>query len=189
MDLVSPGLVETNLTAVVGRDSARAITAAIQAGATQIRTGVTRQVGVRAKVGTTAGWVVGAGNDLSYMATMAASQTAGTLVIPIDGLTVGDTITGFALVGQIESGGQTVTLDADLRKITAVAAEPTDASVGAITQLSVIADTKVSSANAGKTGLAEVVAADVTYYLLLTATTGTSADIILQGALVTVTTS
>jgi hypothetical protein len=153
-----------------------------------IRTAQTYGVGTRAKVGGTAGWVVGAANDLGYMATMAASQTAGTLVIPIDGLHVGDTITGFHLVGQIESAGGTVTLDADLRKHVAVAADPSDASVGTITQISVIEDTKVDSTQ-GKTGLEEVVGQDETFYLLVTGTTDASTDIILLGAMITVTTN
>lgn len=143
-----------------------------------------RQVQTRAKVGATAGWTVAAGNDLPYMGTVAASKTAATLVVPIDGLKVGDTITGFKVVAQIESAGGAVTLDADLRKITNVAAEPTDASVGAITQVSVTADTAVA---AEKTGLSEVVAANETFYVLLTATTAGSTDIILQGLTVTVT--
>jgi len=156
----------------------------VESGGSIARTAVERLVGTRAKVGATAGWTVGAGNDLPYMGTVAASQTAATLVVPLDGLKVGETITGFKVIGQIESAGNAVTLDADLRKITTVAAEPTDASVGAITQISVTADTAVATE---KTGLTEVVAANETYYVLLTATTLGSTDIILQGLTYTVT--
>jgi hypothetical protein len=132
------------------------------------------QIANRAKVGTTAGWTVGAANNLGTIATMAASQTAGTLVIPIDGLKIGDIITGFKINAQIESGGNAVTLDADLRALTNVAADPTDASIGAITQVSVTADAAVA---AEKTGLTEVVTSGKTYYLLLTGTTLGSTDI------------
>lgn len=149
-----------------------------------IRSSQERLVGTRAKVGGTAGWTVAAADDLPYMGTVAASQTAATLVVPIDGLKVGETITGFKVVAQIESGGNTVTLDADLRKITNAAAEPTDGSVGAITQVSATEDTAVA---AEKTGLTEVVAATETFYILLTATTAASTDIILLGLTVTVT--
>ncbi len=45
---------------------------------------------------------------------MAASQSAGTLVIPIGGLHIGDTITGFKVIAQVESAGNVVTIDADL---------------------------------------------------------------------------
>ena len=136
-----------------------------------------------AKVGGTAGWTLAAADNVS-LATVAASQTGSKLVIPITGLKVGDTITGFNVVGQIESAGGTVTLDADLRKHTAAAADVSDASVGSITQISVTADAIVSAA---KTGLTEVVAAGESFYLLLTATTAATTDIALQGATITVT--
>jgi hypothetical protein len=142
------------------------------------------------KVGATAGWTVGGGGvNTGLTATMAAGGTAATLVVPIPGLKVGDTITGFHLIGQIESAGNTATLDADLRKHTAAAADPSDASVGAITQISVTADTAITSANSTKASLAEVVAADETFYVLLTGTTAASTDIALMGIAVTVTES
>lgn len=151
------------------------------------RTGYIVQVGHDAKVGGTAGWVLGAANDLPYIATMAASQSAGTLVIPLNNLHIGDTITGFRIVAQVESAGNTVTIDAVLRAVTNVAAEPTDAAIGTgMTQVSVTADTAVSQA---KTGLTEVVTSGKTYYLLVTATTAASTDIILQACEVTVTQS
>jgi hypothetical protein len=152
-----------------------------------IRTGIEKQIATRAKVGGTAGWVLGAANDLPYVATMAASQTAGTLVIPIDGLKIGDTITGFRIVAQVESGGNAVTIDAVLRAVTNVAAEPTDAAIGTgMTQVSVTTDTAVS---ATKTGLTETVTSGKSYYLLITATTLGSTDIILQHPTITVTES
>jgi hypothetical protein len=144
---------------------------------------ITRQIGTRAKVGATAGWVVGAADNLPYVATLPASQTGSTLVIPIDGLRIGDTITGFRVVAQIESAGNTVTIDGDLRATTNVAAEPTDASIGTMTQISVTAD---NAASQQKTGLTETVTSGKTYYLLLTATTGASTDVILQACEITV---
>ncbi len=151
------------------------------------RTGQQRMLNTEAKIGATAGWTLGGGAvDTGLMATMVASQTAGTLIVPIPGLKVGDTITAFSVVGQIESAGGAVTLDAALRKITAAAADVVDASVGAITQISVTADAIVSAA---KSALAEVVAADETFYALLTGTTAASTDIALQGLTVTVTES
>jgi len=143
----------------------------------------TRQVATQAKVGAGAGWVLGGADNLPYVATMAAGQTAGTLVIPIDGLRIGDTITGFKVNAQVESGGNVVTIDAALRAVTNVAAEPTDGLIGAgMTQVSVTVDTAVASA---KTGLTEVVASGKSYYLLITATTGASCDIILQHSEIT----
>lgn len=154
---------------------------------TVVRTAQKRIVNTGAKVGGTAGWTVNAADDLGLLATMAAGGTASTLVVPIPGLKVGDTITAFHLIGQIESGGNTATLDADLRVLTAVAADVTDASVGAITQISVAADTAVTSANSEKASLDQAVAADETYYVLITGTTAASTDIALQGIAITVT--
>jgi len=142
-----------------------------------------RVINTGAKIGTTAGWTIQTNDDLGLVATCQASRAAATLVIPVPGLTVCDKITAFSVVGQIESGGNTVTLDADLRKHTAASGDVTDASVGAITQISVTGNAIISSS---KTSLTEVVAADETFYVLLTATTAVLTDIALQGITITV---
>jgi hypothetical protein len=136
-----------------------------------------------AKVGATAGWVVGASDNTS-LATCPESQTAATLVMPLKvPLKVGDTITGFSIVGQIESAGGAVTLDANLRSITSAAADVVDASVGSITQIGVTADAIVK---AEKVGLTEIVAANKSYYVLITATTAATTDIALMGITITI---
>jgi hypothetical protein len=136
------------------------------------------------KVGATAGWTVGAADDVSLV-TLPQSQTASTLVIPVTiPLKVGCTITAFSLNGQIDSAGGAVTLDADLRKITEAEAGYADASVGAITQIAKTADYKVTDA---KTSLAEVVAADESFYVLVTGTTAATTDIEIAGITVTIT--
>ena len=137
---------------------------------------------VGAKVGATAGWAVNAADNLNSLARLPASQTGSTLVIPISGLKVGDTLTGVHLVGQIESAGGICTLDASLRKQTAAAAGLTDAELtsGAMTQISVTADTIISSTNSTITPTADVVGADETFYVLLTGTTAAATDIDLQ---------
>lgn len=143
----------------------------------------------RAKVGATAGWVVGAATNVSRMATCPASQTASTLVVPIHGLFFGDRITGYHLMGQIESAGNGVTIDAALHKATAAAA---DIVAGAITgtsmtQLSVTADTQVDRSNAYKSiTTPEVVGEMGCIYMLITATTGASTDIDLIGVAIEV---
>lgn len=139
-----------------------------------------------AKVGATAGAVVAAA-DNKALVTVPASQTASTIVVPIPALKVGQTITAFSLIGQIESAGNHVTVDADLRKMTAAAADVSDASVGAITQLDVVADTIMSASNTAKASLTEVVAADETFYVLITITTAASTDVALQGVRLVVT--
>lgn len=161
-------------------------TIAMESGSALTRPGQEIQLSLAgAKVGGTAGWVVGAAANI-FEATLPQSQTGSKLIIPISGLKVGDTITGFKVECQVESAGGTVTVDADLRRQTNVAADPTDASVGAITQVSVTADTKVE---AEKTGLTDVISADRWYYIVITATTAASTDIRFLGATITITKS
>lgn len=138
-----------------------------------------------AKLGSSgAGWTLGAAAD-QYLATLAASATAEIMVVPVTvPLKVGDIITAFSVVGQIESAGGAVTLDAALWKHTAAAADIADASIGSITQIAVTADAIVS---ASKTGLTEVVGADESFFVVITGTTAGSTDIALMGITVTVT--
>lgn len=136
--------------------------------------------GVVAKVGATAGWVVAAANNLC-LATCPASQTASTLVVPVRGLKLGDRVTGFHLIGQIESAGGAVTVDCELRKHTAAAADVVDASVASITQVSVTADAVLGPINSSSPEFPCVVADGETFYFLITATTAASTDIALQG--------
>lgn len=138
-----------------------------------------------AKVGATAGWVITAGTNKLH-ATLPASQTGSTLVVPISGLNVGDTITAWALNGQVESAGGSVSLTADLRKQVNAAADNTDSSVSSDTSGTLAADTILNSANVGATGLTEVVTVDGAYYLLVTATTAASTDIDLTHITLTV---
>jgi hypothetical protein len=138
-----------------------------------------------AKLGASgAGWVIGAADSIS-LATLPQSQTAENIVIPITiPLKVGWTITAFSLNGQIDSAGGAVTLDADLRKLTEATAGYADASIGAITQIAKTADYKVVDA---KSSLAEVVAADESYYILVTGTTAATTDIEIASITITVT--
>jgi len=125
---------------------------------------------------------VGIANDTG-IATIAASQTAATFCIPLN-LKAGDVITGFMVSGQLESAGNTATVDADLRATTAAAGDLTDASVGAITQISKTADYLIADS---KTGLSHTVISGNSYYVLITVTTAASTDVALQGVEVTVT--
>lgn len=142
---------------------------------------------INAKVGATAGWVVNAAAN-TFQCTIPQSQSASTLVIPVMGLHVGDTITGFGLLGQIESAGGAVTVDGNLRKTTAAAADVTDASIASMTQISVTADTAIN-ATQDKGSLTEVVASDTSYYILVTATTAGSTDAVIHGYSISLTTS
>jgi hypothetical protein len=151
-----------------------------------VRASVVKQISSRAKVGASAGWAIPTTTDNCILATMAASQTAGTLVLTIPELIIGHTITGFTINAQVESAGNIVTIDGDLRAITNVAADVSDASIATMTQVSVTADTAVSQA---KTGIAEVVTAGKSYYILVTGTTNANTDIVLLNPTITVTTA
>ena len=135
-------------------------------------------IGTRPKPGLTSGtlkWIIDPNNDLPYPAVLLAGKT-GKLVFRIDGLKIGDTITGFKINAQVESGGNVVTIDAALRAVTNVAAAPTDESIGAMDQVSVTEDTAVAQE---KTGLSEVVVSGKSYYLLIDATTGLLTGVIM----------
>lgn len=132
-----------------------------------------------AKAGATSGWVVNDATDRGGLAKCPASQTGATLVVPLPNLPVGAVITGYIIHGQIESAGNTVTLDAALRKLTIATADLTDAAVtsGAMTQVTATADRALINTVTQVTGLTETIASRTTYYLLITATTGASTDI------------
>ncbi len=137
----------------------------------------------RAKVGAGAGWVIDAANDTAVLATLVAGQADATMVIFLDNLEVGDTITAFGLVGQLESGGNAVTIDANLRVLTAVAADITDVSIDTITTISETGDYKIDDE---KAGLSQVVTAEKTFYILVDATTLGATDIAMMAGKTTV---
>jgi len=136
----------------------------------------------RGKVGAGAGWAIPTTTNTPVIATMAASQTNGTLVVSLSGLKVGSVIKNLHLIGQVESAGNAVTITADLRRLQAVAADPSDASVDAFdAATSVTADAVLSEANAVTPTLTHTVEAGYSYYALITATTLGSTDIQLLG--------
>jgi hypothetical protein len=138
----------------------------------------------RAKVGTTAGWSVNPANDLALMATLPQSQTGSTIVSRLDGLHIGDVITGFYPIGQVESAGNTASLTVNLRKMTAAAADVVDSSVATSGAVSFTADGVLSRITMPVETLSVTVADGETYYFLITGTTGANTDIALQGIVV-----
>lgn len=141
------------------------------------------------KVGATAGWVITGGTNIA-LATLPASQTGSTLVIPILGLEVGDTIQSIEVHGQVESAGNAVTVAADLRKAKSDAAGGhTDSSVEANATLvnAVTADTLLDATSGLITVSPEaVVDDDEVYYLLLTGTTLGSTDVEISNIVVNI---
>lgn len=128
-----------------------------------------------AKVGATAGWVV-TGSTNKLHATLPASQTNATLVIPIEGLYIGDRIRRVELNGQVESAGGNVTCTMSVRKQTNAAADNSDAEICTDDVGTLTADTLVGSGLCAAT-CDEPVIEGVAYYVLLTATTAGSTDI------------
>lgn len=141
-----------------------------------------------AKAGATAGWVVTAGTDICH-ATLPASQTASTLVVPISGVEIGDTLTAVSATGQVESAGNNGTLIMSVRKLTTAAGANVDAELGTDNIGTVTADTLISSANLEVASLTEVLAEGETLYALFTSTTGVAVDVDLTGLIATVTRS
>jgi hypothetical protein len=169
-------------------DSETPVTGTVETSLADVPVGVRKIIlnaGAASKAGTSSGWATAA-VDSKSLATLAASLSSKALVVPVPGLAVGDTIVGFHLVGQIESAGNAVVVDAALRKHTAAAADVADAAVASMTQLSVSADTILSAANTRKGNIEEVVGIDETFYILITGTTLGSTDIALQGVVVEV---
>lgn len=139
------------------------------------------KVAAGAKVGATAGWVLGGGAvNTGNMATLPASQTASTLIVPIPMLQEGQSITGWYMVGNVTSSGNTVTIDGDLRRLDAASGGPTDNSYATQSQFTATTNTILSSSNCGKGGSATVWGASRTGYLLVTATTGAACTVTLQ---------
>lgn len=152
------------------------------------REGVVKFVpGILGRAGATAGFAgpsAHSGLTDSAVVGVPENTTAATYVLPLPGLKVGDTVTAFSVHGQIESAGGTVTVDATLRKVTFAAANPTDASLGGITQVSAVADTLVAASKTIDTP--EVLAATELLYVLITVTTGATTDFQLNGITFTV---
>ena len=128
--------------------------------------------------------MVNTGNNLGLCATLPASQTSSTLVLPVDGLTIGATIVGFYPVGQVESAGNNATLTINLRKMTAAAADVADASVATSGAITFAADTLLGRITLPVENVNVTVADGESYYFLITGTTASATDIALQGIMV-----
>jgi hypothetical protein len=151
-----------------------------------VRTG--RQLFVPAAdaiAGATAGWLVTGAND--NLARLPASKTNSTLVIPLKGLHIGDTLTAVSITGQVESAGNIATLAIDIRKSTAAVADFTDASLDTDASGDLTADTLITAAGTpiGVAALGEVLAEGESLYALITGTTAASTDIAVAGLLMT----
>lgn len=147
--------------------------------------GVVRYFNAGGKAGSTSGWTTSTAN-IGVIGNLPADKTGSTFLVPISGLEVGDVITGIHMIGQIEAGGGTGSVQADLRRLTAVASDVTDASVQTLS-VSTSSDLALTSANASTLSTPETVSGLETFYVLLTATTNSNCDIALQAIALTIT--
>jgi hypothetical protein len=138
----------------------------------------------RAKVGATSGWVINTASNIGVLATLPASRTTNTMVIAVDGLKIGDVITGFYPIGQVESAGNNATLTVELRKLTAAAADIVDASVATTGAVTFAADSVLGRVTMPAEDVNALVSEGESYYFLVTGTTAASTDIALQGIVV-----
>lgn len=126
-----------------------------------------------AKAGTTAGWVIGAANNIGTLATLPKAITAGTLVVRVPRLNVGDRIVGAYLVGSVQATtGQASTIIFELRSLTAATTGATDARVAIMAAtLSTEVNVVLSASNTPLPAVSHVVVAGESFYALVTATT------------------
>lgn len=133
------------------------------------------------KYATSAGFSVDATNSTSLV-TLPASKTDAKLVFHVPNIPVGAIIKSFNLVGQAESAGNNVSMDASLAVATSVSTDVSEAVEASITRLALTDDAVLGAANTEKVLSApRVVNEDENVFILLTATTAASTDIALQG--------
>jgi len=156
------------------------VTGAINANGGVVKSARYKHVMGRVKSGTTAGIVVGAANNVGSIGTVAASQTSATMVAYVDGLEIGDIITGIRVTASINCTTNNASLDAALHTYTVTAgATATDAAVtnGAITQILQTGTGALAGTSTNGTACSSTVATGVKHFILLTATTGASCTI------------
>lgn len=139
-----------------------------------------------AVVGAIGGWVV-TGQD-NGLAELPANQSNSTLVIPLKGLHIGDTLTGVTLTGHIESNGNIGTLSLEVRKATQQPNLVQDVQLGIAASGNITTDTLIASTGTpvAVTGLTEVLAETELLYVIITGTTGAVVDIVVSDVIVTV---
>lgn len=133
--------------------------------------------GSNIKVGSASGWATGAATNFP-VSTLTESQTASTLVVPLNEIKAGDVITGFSPIGIIQTTGATFTLDISLRRHTNVITGATTINISSMTQAVGITNTLMSDSSSSFLYTSVV---NESYSYLLTATTGASCTMTLQG--------
>lgn len=120
-----------------------------------------------AQVVSGSGWVHDGDGTLLLEENLSAKVAVYPLQVP-----VGKKIVKFTIKGALgATTGNATVIDADLRKVTGGAGDVTDASVAAITQVSVVADTELDSSK----GVGEIVREGYQYYVKVVGTTANNA--------------
>jgi hypothetical protein len=133
-----------------------------------------RHFGYGAKVGATAGWVVGANDDISKIGTLPKNATAATLVVPLFGFKRGDRLVGAHLLGSLQARNNTVQTNVtlDVRVMTSGANGAANSSLlGTGANLTVSGNTALGPTNTKTYGFDHVSAAGETFYAVVTGTT------------------
>jgi len=131
-----------------------------------------------AKLGATAGWTAPETGVDSSVVQCPASQTAATLVLPINGLAVGDTITGLCMKGGT-AGAAAKTLAWSLYKVTGASGTITPALIQALTSDATGTAHAVSTETLLTTPYK--IATNEQYYVLFTTTTAAGVTFDLTG--------
>mgnify|MGYP001593538548 CR=1 FL=1 len=119
---------------------------------------------------TASGWV----ETTAGIYSLALNLSTKVLMIPLPNLPVGRQISGFRVLGALGATADNATvIDAALHKVTKGAGAVTDSEVGAITQVSVVADTTLDSEKVFTRP--ELVKDDYQYYAKITGTTANNA--------------
>jgi len=140
-----------------------------------------RVIKTNAFIGMDTNWTI---DELGHAA-LAASQTNEYLLIAIPGLRVGDVITGYRIVGALNSGGNAVTIDGKLVSLAkAAGATPTRVEESVMVQVS---KTAAYALDDGAAALAVTVDADKTYHLWVQSTTAAATTAAIAGAEIDVT--
>lgn len=123
--------------------------------------------------------------NTSSLITLPASKTDAKLLINLPQLPVGSVIKAFNLVGQVESGGNNISMDATIASALSVSGDVVETSEESMTRFSSTTDDVLGYTNTEKILAAPlVVYEDMNLFLILTGTTGSATDVALQGVVI-----
>lgn len=153
-----------------------------------LNTAVSRTVQIKSfgKVGATAGWTAGEAADTGYIASLPASQTDSTLIIPVTGIPINSLITGFSIRGIATSAGNAITIDADLIRLDAESNGVNDeTTVVSISTQNISANARLSAS--ASVSSSQTVSNFQSFFVVVTGTTAASTSVDLHSITVSYT--